>query len=80
VAGPNVLHMKDSAPPAARAGAAAALIAASLVSLAGGAFLAVPLHGVLRFAVGFGGFAGYVALFARALRRLGLPAEPILLP
>jgi hypothetical protein len=74
------LYVKDSAQPAAHAGATAALIAASLVSLAGGAVLAVPLHGVLRFAVGVGGFAGYVALFARALKRLGLPAAPILLP
>lgn len=62
--------MKDLASPAPR-GAAAALIVASLASLVGGALLAVPLHGVLRFAVGMGGFAGYVALFARALEGLG---------
>jgi hypothetical protein len=62
--------MKDLAPLAPRA-RAAALIAASLASLVGGALLAVPLHGVLRFAVGMGGFAGYVGLFARALEGLG---------
>jgi hypothetical protein len=62
--------MKDLAPPARR-GAAAALLAASVASLFGGALLAAPLHGVLRFLVGMGGFAGYVALFAHALGDLG---------
>ena len=70
--------MKDLARPATRAGAAAAaaLLAASLASLAGGALLAVSLHGVLRFVVGMGGFAGYVGLFARALEGFGLRAVP----
>lgn len=63
--------MKDLAPPARRTAAVTALVAASLASLVGGALVAVPLHGVLRFAVGMGGFAGYVGLFARALGDLG---------
>jgi hypothetical protein len=47
------------------------LLCASLASLAGGALLAVQFHGVLRFAIGIGGFAGYVGLFARAIEGIG---------
>ncbi|MBK9062233.1 MAG: hypothetical protein IPL89_03425 [Acidobacteria bacterium] len=65
--------MNDLAPQVPRGAATAALVAASLLSLVGGALVAVPLHGVLRFAVGMGGFAGYVGLFARALKGLGRP-------
>ena len=65
--------MKDVAPTAPRGVATAALVLGSIASLVGGALLAVPLHGVLRFAVGMGGFAGYVGLFARALNGLGRP-------
>lgn len=68
--------MKDLAPPAPHGLASAALVAASLASLAGGALLAVPLHGVLRFVVGMGGFAGYVGLFARALEGFGFLDAP----
>ena len=67
--------MKKLAPPPPRA-LDSALVAASLASLLGGALLAVPLHGVPRFVVGMGGFAGYIALFARALEGFGLRAVP----
>ncbi|HEY3349461.1 MAG TPA: hypothetical protein VGM13_06790 [Thermoanaerobaculia bacterium] len=72
--------MKDLARPALRGLTAAALLAVALASLVGGALLAVPLHGVLRFAVGLGGFAGYVGFFARALEGLGLRSVPASLP
>lgn len=50
------------------------LVAASLASLWGGALAAVPLHGGLRLLATAAGFAGYVALFGRALGGTGRAA------
>lgn len=53
------------------------LFCASLACLAAGSMLAVEQHGILRALFGFGGFAAYVGLFARALGQLGFPSSGV---
>jgi hypothetical protein len=52
------------------------LVTTALVFLCGGALLAVSFQGALRFAFGVAAFGGYLFFFARALREIGLPAQP----